>query len=382
MSAGVWQYLDPRGMGTTLALSAILVSAVLLIADQAMDHRQKGFRLAPIGSICAALGMMMNMMQTVLPPWIALSLGVTFMLGGVGLILAGVLQLRDRTVPWVHLGALWLTGIAVGLIFGVVYPDARWRVGLLSAILSLEAAWLAHTTVSEERPAYRTGMALLTAFGVVFSALMGLRALAAALGLIASSVSFSLVNAGSVIAGGMSLIGSVVGLVFILGGDLKAQLEHQAQHDPLTGLLNRQGLRKWLDTQPPHTAISLALIDLDHFKAVNDQFGHAAGDTVLVRLARLLSQPSHPEEIAVRMGGEEFVLLQATTSEEPYARLQALRCALENAPEHPRVTLSAGLAHGSVAGFEATLRRADAALYQAKAGGRNRVVTDSLPSAT
>lgn len=380
MNAALWQYLDPRGMGITLALSATLVAAVLLITDQVMAHQQRGLRLASLGIMCAALGMMMNMMQTLLPAWIALSLGVTFMLGGVGLILGGVLQLRQRTVPWMGLGALWLAGIVVGVVFGVVYPDVRWRVGVLSAILSLEAAWLARIAHSEDRPAFRSGMALLTAFGVVFSVLMGLRALAATLGLISSSVSFSLVNAGSVIAGGMSLIGAVVGLVFILGGDLKAQLERQAQHDPLTGLLNRQGLRKWLDAQPPHTAISLALIDLDHFKAVNDQYGHAVGDTVLVRLARLLDTQAHPTEVAVRLGGEEFVLLQATTSQEPLERLQALRAALQASPESPAVTLSAGMAHGSVAGFEATLRRADAALYQAKAAGRNRVVVDAVPA--
>ena len=380
MTPAQWQYLDPRGMGITLALSSILVAVVLLIADQVMAHRQKGLRLASLGIMCAALGMMMNMLQSVLPAWIALSLSVALMLGGVGLILGGVLQLRERRVPWIRLGLLWLAGIAVGVVFGVVYPDARWRVGVLSAVLSLESAWLARMTLSEERPAFRTGMALLTAFGVAFSVLMGLRAFAATLGLIASSVSYSLVNAGSVIAGGMALIGAVVGLVFILGGDLKAQLEHQAQHDPLTGLLNRQGLRKWLDAHPAHTAICLALIDLDHFKAVNDQYGHATGDTVLVRLGRLLAAQLPPQAVAVRMGGEEFVLLQATTSQEPLTRLQALRAALQAAPENPKVTFSAGVAHGNVAGFEATLRRADAALYQAKAGGRNRMVVDTVPA--
>ena len=378
MSLGHWSYLDPRGMGITLALSAILVAAVLMITDQIMAHRQKGLRLAAIGIICAALGMIMNMMQAYVPAWIGLSLGVIWMLGGAGLMLSGVMQLRGLRAPWVRLGLLWLTGIVVSVVFGVIYPDVRWRLGVLSAVLSLEAGWLARVAMTEDRPDFRKGMNLLMIFGMVFSALMGLRALAAALGFIDSSISLNLVNAGSVIAGGMSLIGGVVGLVFILGGDLKVLLEHQAQHDPLTGLLNRQGLRRWLDVYDPATQLRVALIDLDHFKKVNDSWGHATGDAVLVRLSRLLASHLTDTGIAVRMGGEEFVLLEtiSDTSTAPERRIEQLRAALESAPESPRITLSAGIAHGSIATFEATLRRADAALYQAKMSGRNRVVVD------
>ncbi len=376
MNPDLWKYLDPRGMGITLALSAILVAVVLLITDQVMAHRQKGLRLASLGVICAALGMMLNMLQTLVSPWITLFLGVVWMFGGLSLMLAGVMQLRAQTVPWMQLGLLWLSGIGVSMFFGVVYPDVRWRIGVLSAILSLEAGWLARVAITENRPAFRRGMALLTVFGVVFSALMGLRALAAALGLIASSISLSLVNAGSVIAGGMSLIGGVVGLVFILGGDLRALLEHQAQHDPLTGLLNRQGLRRWLETYSPETELSVVLIDLDHFKNVNDTWGHAAGDAVLVRLSRLLANQCAPSSVAVRMGGEEFVWLwaQPASLQAAASQTEQLRLALASATEPPPTTLSAGVAIGAVASFEATLRQADAALYEAKAGGRNRVV--------
>ena len=218
-------------------------------------------------------------------------------------------------------------------------------------------------------------MRLMALLGMVFAVLMGLRGVAAALGQIETTVTPTLVNAASVLAAGMSLIGGVVGLVLVLSGDLLALVEQQRTHDPLTGLLNRQGLRHWVASQSAEEPVVLGMVDLDHFKQINDLHGHGMGDQVIRHLARLLQACGSEHCRAARLGGEEFVVVALGSGRGPDLRqmLERLRQQFADTAPQPGATLSAGLALGSVGEFEATLREADAALYRAKQAGRNRV---------
>lgn len=176
---------------------------------------------------------------------------------------------------------------------------------------------------------------------------------------------------------------------------LQAQLHEQALRDPLTGLFNR----RQIDTALPSAlqrcrdqgaSLSVLLIDIDHFKGINDAHGHAAGDTVLQALAQLLLRHVRPQDLACRLGGEEFLLmLDGTPVAAATERAQELRQAFEAL----RVRcedgeLSATLSCG-VASFpqhadqpKALLACADQALYAAKGQGRNRVVVQALAGAT
>lgn len=159
-----------------------------------------------------------------------------------------------------------------------------------------------------------------------------------------------------------------------------AALEQLARTDALTGLLNRRGLDGAFDALAGGAGFVLAL-DLDHFKGVNDRFGHAVGDTVLQRLAQLMIETFRGRDRLCRLGGEEFVALLADTDEAGARRAaERLRARVE-ADDWPaishslRVTLSAGLVRvGPGEGLSHALARADAALYAAKAAGRNQVV--------
>ena len=161
-------------------------------------------------------------------------------------------------------------------------------------------------------------------------------------------------------------------------------LEMQARCDPLTGLLNRRGLGGQFDfaialARRSGRPLSLLTVDVDHFKRVNDTHGHGVGDQVLQGLARTLQQRLRRSDVAARIGGEEFVaLLPDTGLEEAQAAADALRLAVA-AQEHPQVghiTISLGvsaLRAGDEDSASALMQRADAALYQAKGEGRNRV---------
>ncbi|MFZ6046001.1 histidine kinase N-terminal 7TM domain-containing protein [Pseudomonas sp. CR3202] len=167
---------------------------------------------------------------------------------------------------------------------------------------------------------------------------------------------------------------------------LHEQLQEQALRDPLTGLYNRRHLgelfsREILRSQRERTPIALALIDLDHFKRLNDCHGHLVGDDVLRAVAIHLTGNLRGSDAVFRIGGEEFLLLlPGASGDEAYSRLQALcrDLAARSLPTREgslTVTLSAGLAVWPAQGqtLEDLMQAADAALYEAKRGGRNQV---------
>jgi len=170
--------------------------------------------------------------------------------------------------------------------------------------------------------------------------------------------------------------------------DLQGRLREQAVRDSLTGLFNRRYLVEMLDRElaraaRERTPISLVMIDIDHFKLVNDRFGHKAGDLVLQALGVLFARYTRRSDIACRFGGEEFILVfPCSNLENASKRAEELRQEFENLTIHHeghlvKSTFSAGVAefplHGSKG--EEILSSVDRALYAAKAAGRNCVRT-------
>jgi diguanylate cyclase (GGDEF)-like protein len=167
-------------------------------------------------------------------------------------------------------------------------------------------------------------------------------------------------------------------------------IEHIARTDALTGLSNRRTLDELLSREiaranRQHQPLTLILADVDHFKGINDTYGHAVGDQVLSALGRIFGSQVRPYDVAARFGGEEFVLVfPGTECHDGVAIAERLRrqigaIQVPNGPE--RITISLGVAtlieNDSA---EAFLARADAALYRAKDGGRNRVEAEVVGS--
>ena len=156
-----------------------------------------------------------------------------------------------------------------------------------------------------------------------------------------------------------------------------------ATHDHLTGLSNRHFMSDALKRKVSHAKrhgeeLCIVMADIDHFKEVNDTFGHLMGDEVLKAVAEILQESARKEDIAARFGGEEFVLIldnckaadAALKAEKLRAQIEALH------PEGINVTASFGVAafDATLKDHEELLKRADSALYQAKDEGRNRVI--------
>ncbi|CAN7520425.1 diguanylate cyclase [Acidovorax sp. 22279] len=164
-------------------------------------------------------------------------------------------------------------------------------------------------------------------------------------------------------------------------------LDLQARTDALTGLLNRRGFETQMAfavalARRSSRPLSLITVDVDHFKRVNDTYGHEAGDEVLRRLARTLESRLRGSDVVARLGGEEFVaLLPDTDLEGAQSIAQALVTAMaeQQNPVVGTITVSAGVATMRSADDNgaAMLRRGDAALYEAKGQGRNRVCVEA-----
>jgi diguanylate cyclase (GGDEF)-like protein len=163
------------------------------------------------------------------------------------------------------------------------------------------------------------------------------------------------------------------------------QLIGEARTDPLTGVCNRRGLElNALVLAEPSSGSATRpgwiMIDIDHFKLVNDRYGHASGDRVLKAVARALQSVARGDDLLARFGGEEFVLLLSSSTESMALgvaerlrqRVEALSIATDVGPV--RVTASFGVAmQAPCESWGNALDRADAALYRAKGAGRNQV---------
>jgi diguanylate cyclase (GGDEF)-like protein len=198
------------------------------------------------------------------------------------------------------------------------------------------------------------------------------------------------------LASGIVFLVAALGLGFsvfwMTGMQLRLDLERLASTDPLTGLHNRRAFLDYCQRELTRTSrgtepVSLVLIDLDHFKEVNDRHGHDAGDAALCAVASHLRGAVRENDVLARWGGEEFiVLLPGTSSEQAVQVAQRLRLCIESisllhngrvdAWSSIRLAISAGVvtAPGAIENIESLLRTCDEALYCAKASGRNTVV--------
>jgi len=180
------------------------------------------------------------------------------------------------------------------------------------------------------------------------------------------------------------LISGVVALASLSQLAFMIALVRQAMHDPLTGILARRSGKQlaqlfWRQSVKSGQPLSIAFFDLDHFKAINDRFGHDAGDKVLRDFAAMIETRQRPHDVFVRWGGEEFLLLLPNTSLEQ-ARdllLDLQKTGLGLRPDGEPLTASMGIAErieDALHNEQALVELADFRMYEAKNSGRNRVV--------
>jgi diguanylate cyclase (GGDEF)-like protein len=184
---------------------------------------------------------------------------------------------------------------------------------------------------------------------------------------------------------------TVMSFIWFLVIELERELAEQAHTDALTGALNRRAMEETALRETSRSVrygnpLCMIVLDIDHFKHINDTRGHAAGDAVLKALVAQVRSILRTNDVIARTGGEEFtILLPDTTSATGLIAAERVRCAIEalemTFDSRPiRFTVSAGVAqldpgHG---GWESMMHRADSAMYEAKAKGRNAVHSEAI----
>ncbi len=160
------------------------------------------------------------------------------------------------------------------------------------------------------------------------------------------------------------------------------ELETLSKKDPLSGLANRRGFMEWFEMRFAHARtegldLQCIMVDIDHFKAVNDSHGHAAGDDVIRRLSELLSTAVRDSDGVCRYGGEEFCIVLPGASQEVAGRVAERLCRTARSPGFAQVPVSVSFGTASIrSGAESIaelLEQSDRALYASKEAGRDRV---------
>jgi diguanylate cyclase (GGDEF)-like protein len=289
--------------------------------------------------------------------------------------------------------ARWLDAVAVAAIalvatvFVYVHPQLGVRVMVISAVFGLlfaASARMALAAAPAPRPRSHLAVAVVYA---VLAAIMGLRVLREATGLapLGDALEPTPFQALLFAIGALAPPLATLGFVLMVNERLRSELTRRATLDPLTLTYNRRTLaelaaRALAQARRQGSGFGVLLLDVDHFKRINDTLGHGAGDEALQQLVGILRTGMRAEDTLGRMGGEEFiVLLPHVDAQQAQAAAERLRAAVEGA--RPvlagtpwSMTVSIGVAARTDGeDFDTLLRRADTAMYAAKHAGRNRV---------
>ena len=380
--------LDPRTLVISASLSALLMAVVFFFQARSFPQRIRGLREWGFAFVTIFAATMLIGLRGRVPDFASIVFANVALQAGYLTCFVGLRRFRERRVDFRPLVALLALNFLLLLYFLYVKNslEARTAVVTSSNILICGACL---TTVWRGRPTatLRFGEVFTLVFIVAAAGVAALR------GAIAIWIDPNLndvmaatgIQSFDTAAGALCIFALAIGLVLMAYDRLKDELEYLVRHDYLTGTLTRGTFFDLVEaelsrSQRSHCAPALLVLDLDHFKRVNDSHGHQVGDQVLRQFAQVVQACLRRQDLFGRFGGEEFlVLLPDTTLEAARAAARRICAAVADscvsgAASGVRYTVSIGVATAAAGtGVEQLLRQADEALYRAKSRGRNRV---------
>ena len=373
-------------------LAMIIASSLMMAASMAVvgwGRRRDGLGRWAAALLVNAIGHLLIMLRGLIPDVLSIVVG-NLMLSSVFVgMIAAVYQFQGRPVRW----PLLLAPPLLVLVFVSVFIDNfPARVSFVGLVIGLQAVWALLAALSHRHATVGRGQWLLVAGLLLEAVVLGVRALVAisthseATNILQSSALQTL----TFLATFSVVLVSSVGFVFMSRDRADENNRVLAALDPLTGVANRRSLIAALDrdvarAQRMREPMALMMVDIDHFKDVNDRYGHPAGDRVLCSVVNVLRQRVRAQDLVGRYGGEEFMVLlpdTGLTGAEQLARelckaVEESRCPADGVPGPGiAVTVSIGVFGGRLESgdsWDMLIAAADRALYQAKNNGRNRV---------
>jgi diguanylate cyclase (GGDEF)-like protein len=376
--------LDLRSFNLLAALLCACMGAVMLGVRRNLPVKVHGLGYWGVAPLFALGSTIFFALEGPVPAWVVAVCGNGLLLACTVALLAGSSHFFERPWRWWPWGLLILACQAVLLVFFLVWPDYRPR--QLAFAMSMAVVCAAHVRVLARHGRGFAARIVLVAMAWQTCVLV-VRGMATLWIDTPASHRFDAVSVLHLVYVGtfsFSVLLVLIGAQLMASERVRMEFEHLATHDELTGLFNRRALLGWIEQahalwKREGQRYALMLLDLDHFKHLNDNHGHLAGDRALANVAATLQQGLGSSGRLGRYGGEEFVLLlPATEADAARCLAERLRQRVESmVPDAgtPACTVTIGLAAVQAGddSVEALIGRADQALYQAKAAGRNRV---------
>jgi len=381
--------LDIRTLSfITMCISLIFALGIYIYGI--MQKKFKGFTLLALANTATAAGLALLGLQDALPALFTIVAANTLVIAGYVLYFEGSRRFLD-TADSVHpIGiAAILLNIGLFIYFTYQFPSVNHRIIGASAIAAFVSVLSAREFIRVMPDYWRVpGTLMALIFGG--SSILHVSRMIWTLGenRIQSLMTTSTVHAFPFIFGVMFIAGMTFGFIWMVSKKLEFELTELANHDQLTNILNRRGVETLVDWELSKlsridTALSIIMIDLDHFKNVNDCFGHHIGDEVLAGFAKLVSQNLRVHDIFGRMGGEEFIMvLPSTTLDQALILAERLRMCVEEfvfefEGHKIQITASFGVTHyvSETRSLQKMIQFADKALYLSKQQGRNKVTS-------
>lgn len=373
--------LDLRSILLMTSAMGLLLALVLVFLRLSYPKSIQGLGLWATALVLVFASALLFAGRDVIPDLLSVVLANFMLLSGIAFFYAGAQCFLGRQPSYTLLLGVSLATVPLVAWYTLMDPNFNARTLVVSSVwagMNFSLAWLVwHQGRAAFATRFVAGILLLHAGILVVRFLSAWLPLPGENLLKASSVQTLYIAANAM----MSL---AVGIGFILMASdrLREELEHVASHDSLTNALMRRTLiaasEPELERCRRHgRSMGLLMLDIDHFKAINDTHGHQMGDRVLVDFVKRITPLLRRPDLLGRFGGEEFVvLLPETSQEEAVAVAERLRDAIASPLEGvPPVTVSIGVTANRPddARIDVLLARVDRALYKAKAAGRNRI---------
>jgi diguanylate cyclase (GGDEF)-like protein len=367
--------IDVVSVAAAFSLAGLTVTAVILLLGRVGEWTRSLTWWAG-SAVSMTLGFTMNILQVTLPSAMAISIGNPMAVAGACLFYIGLCHVVRQPVRTGLIVALVAASALGSMAFVLVWPSVVGRVFIQLACLSVVTTLNVSVLRVLDRGYYHFPARFLLVVNVLLMVFICLRGISVLLwGAPPSAVAPSPLNAVVYGISGMLILAYLAGILLICFAEKQTMLRALATEDSLTGVHNRLGLRDALNGWPKHQGGVVTVFDIDHFKRVNDGFGHEAGDILLRTFAQALRANAPAGAAIARLGGDEFCVVEplpATASADQWIETvkQQLPTRLEIASPS---TLSCKVSHGSArfasitGGFAEALREADRALYRSKA---------------
>jgi diguanylate cyclase (GGDEF)-like protein len=385
-----WQ-LDLRTAMVSSALLTLLVDGLLVLVYRSLpaDYRPS-LRWWLAGAVLMPAGFL----QLVHSDANGVAAGIVaahlLLATGLGCTAVAMRQFHGAPQRRASLAGAVALALLLSVYFTWVLPSAHWRTVTLSALYAMLMGSSARAVFRRDGPLGAIPAATGALF-VVGAALMVVRGVTELVGGQPMMQIFVPAPVHLLALGGLGVLPmlSTVGFLLMCTERSQAELERAAHMDYLTGICNRRAIedlaRRAIAAARRHgIPMAITIVDVDHFKRINDEFGHECGDLALVEAVRRLRESLRAEDLVGRLGGEEFVAVMPNTDGiAAVAAAERVRAAFADAPMHIggheiAVTITAGVAVLAAEDqqFSHLLRRADRAMYAGKNSGRNQVMLD------